>query len=305
MKYYNDVREMIGDTPMLKLNNLGIKSSVNIFAKLEYENPGGSTKDRIGIAMIEKAEKAGELKKGYSIIEATAGNTGVGVALAAINKGYNVVFVVPEKFSIEKQAVMKALGAKIVSTPEEKGIEGAVEVAEELLRTTENSISLKQSENLENPNAHYRTTGKEIYEDLDGNIDYLVAGAGSGGTFTGIMKYLKEKNSNIKGVLADPIGSILGGGSEGNYDIEGIGNHFIPKTFDRDYVDIVEKISDENALYYAREVARKEGVLAGISSGAALAAAIRLSEKIDSGNIVVVFPDRGERYFSKDLYKTS
>ena len=204
-----------------------------------------------------------------------------------------MVLVVPEKFSVEKQAIMKALGAKIVSTPEEKGIEGAVQVAEELLRTTKNSISLKQFENIENSNAHYRTTGKEIYEDLEGNIDYLVGGAGSGGTFTGIMKYLKEKNSNIKGVLADPIGSILGGGSEGNYDIEGIGNHFIPKTFNRDYVDIVEKISDENALYYAREVARKEGVLAGISSGAALAAAIKLSEKIDSGNIVVVFPDRG------------
>lgn len=302
MNYIADIKSLIGNTPIVKINHIQIKDGVNVFAKLESNNPGGSVKDRIGIYMIEDAEKKGLLKPGYTIVEATAGNTGIGVALAAINRGYNIIFVVPEKFSVEKQTLMKALGAKIINTPREDGMLGAVEKAEELLNTIDNSISLRQFENNTNPLAHYETTGPEIYRDLDGKIDYFVAGAGSGGTYTGIVKYLKEKNPNIKGILADPKGSTMGGGIEGCYDIEGIGNNFIPHTMDMNLVDETIKITDEEAFYMVKELAIKEGVIVGSSSGAAMVAALKLSEKIDSGNIVTVFPDRGDRYFSKDIY---
>lgn len=302
MKYYNDVRDLIGKTPLLKLNNLGVKKGVNIFAKLECFNPGGSSKDRIGVYMIENAEREGKLKKGSTIIEATAGNTGIGIALAAINKGYEVIFVVPEKFSIEKQKVMQALGGKIINTPRKDGMEGAIKLAEKMLREIPNSISLKQFENNSNPQAHYETTGKEIYDDLEGKIDYVVAGAGSGGTYTGVVKYLKENVKDIKGVLADPEGSIIGGGAEGCYKVEGIGNNFVPKTMDMSLVDEVIKTNDENSFETVRMLAKKEGILVGSSSGAAVYAALSLSEKIDSGNIVVILPDRGDRYFSTDLF---
>lgn len=300
--YVNDIRELVGNTPMLKINNFNIKSGVNIFAKLEYLNPAGSVKDRIGVYMIEKAEEEGILKRGYTIIEATAGNTGLGVALGAINKGYKVIFVVPEKFSIEKQVLMKALGAEIINTPRALGMQGAIEKSQELLNQIPNSISLKQFENGANPEAHYITTGPEIYLSLGDQIDYFVAGAGSGGTFTGIAKYLKEKNPNIKAVLADPIGSTIGGGEEGCYDIEGIGNNFIPGTMDIELVDHTIKVNDEESFKMVKELARKEGVIVGSSSGAAMAAALKLAETIDSGNIVTVFPDRGDRYFSKNIY---
>ncbi|WP_252236495.1 MULTISPECIES: cysteine synthase family protein [unclassified Clostridium] len=302
MKYIDDIRSHIGNTPIMKLNNMGIKAGVNVFAKLEFLNPGGSVKDRIGIYMIEDAENKGLLRAGYTIIEATAGNTGLGIALAAINKGYRVIFVVPEKFSVEKQTLMKALGAEIVNTPREDGMLGAVEKANELLKTIKNSITLKQFENKSNPLAHYETTGPEIYKDLDGKIDYFLCGAGSGGTYTGILKYLKEKNSNIKGVLVDPEGSTMGGGEEACYDIEGIGNNFIPKTMDMTYVDDVIKVNDEEAFHIVKQLALKEGLIVGTSSGAAVAAALKLASKIDGGNIVTLLPDRGERYFSKNIY---
>ena len=302
MKYANSIVDLIGNTPLIKINNFSIKNGVNIFAKLEGQNPGGSTKDRIGLYMIEKAEKEGILKPGNTIIEATAGNTGIGVAIGALNKGYNIKFVIPEKFSVEKQTILKALGAELIITPKEEGMTGACEVAEKLLKEIPNSISLKQFENDANPIAHYETTGKEIYRDLEGNVDYFVAGAGSGGTFTGVLKYLKEKNSKVKGVLADPFGSTIGGGEEGCYRIEGIGNNFIPKTLDEQYIDFVKKISDEEAFYYTKELAKKEGILVGSSSGAAMAAAYKLSQEIEEGNIVVIFPDRGDRYFSKNIY---
>ena len=300
--YVNDIRELVGNTPMLKINNFNIKSEVNIFAKLEYLNPAGSVKDRIGVYMIAKAEEEGILKKGYTIIEATAGNTGLGVALGAINKGYKVIFVVPEKFSIEKQVLMRALGAEIINTPRELGMQGAIEKSQELLSQIPNSISLKQFENIANPEAHYITTGPEIYLSVGKQVDYFVAGAGSGGTFTGIAKYLKEKNPKLKAVLADPIGSTMGGGEEGCYAIEGIGNNFIPRTMDMELVDYTIKVSDEESLKMVKELARREGVIVGSSSGAAMAAALKLAETIDSGNIVTVFPDRGDRYFSKNIY---
>ena len=302
MFYYNDIRELVGNTPLLKLNNIGVPYGVEIFAKLEYMNPGGSVKDRIGISMIERAEATGKLKPGATIIEATAGNTGLGVALAAINKGYRVIFVVPEKFSIEKQLLMKALGGEIVSTPKEAGMKGAMEKAEELLITTENSISLMQFENPANPDVHYETTGPEIYTALNGEIDYFIAGAGSGGTFSGVAKYLKHHGEKVKAVLVDPEGSTMGGGEEGCYLMEGIGNNFVPATMDMRLVDEVIKVRDEEAFSMVKELAKKEGLIVGSSSGAAVAGALKLANLIGAGRIVTILPDRGDRYFSKNIY---
>ena len=302
MKVYEDIKELIGNTPILKLNNMGVSPEVNIYAKLELFNPAGSVKDRIGMYMIEDAEKKGLLKKGGTIVEATAGNTGIGIAIAALNKGYKVIFVVPEKFSIEKQKIMKALGAELVHTSREEGMLGAEREAEKIIAKTPGAIALRQFKNPANPLAHYETTGPEIYDQLDGKIDYLVAGAGSGGTFTGIVKYLKEQDSNIKGVLADPYGSTIGGGEHHDYNIEGIGNDFIADTMDITLVDQVIKISDDEAFDASRQLAAKEGVIAGSSSGAALAAALKLAKTIEKGNIAVVFPDRGDRYLSKGLF---
>ncbi len=302
MRYVNDIRELVGKTPIIKLNNMGIKTGINVFAKLECFNPAGSVKDRIGLSMIRKAEEDGLLKTGSTIVEATAGNTGLGIALAALNKEYRVIFVVPEKFSIEKQVLMRALGGEIINTPKDKGMKGAMEKAEELLASIENSVTLKQFENQQNPQIHYETTGQEIFADLEGNIDYFVAGAGSGGTYTGVARYLKEKDDRIKAILADPTGSTMGGGEEGCYLMEGIGNNFIPKTMDMELVDGVIKVNDEEAFHMAKELARKEGLIVGSSSGAAMAAVLKLTEKITSGNVVTVFPDRGDRYFSKNLY---
>lgn len=302
MEVYNNVQEMIGNTPILKLNHLGVKPGVNVYAKLELFNPAGSVKDRVGMYMIEDAERRGLLKPGGTIVEATAGNTGIGIAVAALNKGYKIIFAVPEKFSIEKQRVMAALGAEIVHTPREEGMLGADRKADEIIASIPGAVSMKQFHNPSNPQSHYETTGPEIYRQLDGQIDYLVAGAGSGGTFSGVVKYLKEQNSNIKGVLADPIGSIIGGGEHADYDIEGIGNDFIADTMDVTLIDKVIKITDDNAFTTSRLLAAKEGILAGSSSGAALYAALKLAEEVDEGNIVAILPDRGDRYISKGLF---
>jgi cysteine synthase A len=299
---YENVREMIGNTPMLKLSHMGVKPGVNIYAKLELMNPAGSVKDRVGVYMIDDAIRKGLLKEGGTIIDATAGNTGIGIAVAALNQGIRVIFTVPEKFSIEKQKVMRALGAEIVHTSREGGMLGAEQKAEELLKTIPGSISLRQFRNPANPLAHYETTGPEIYKQLDGKIDYFVAGAGSGGTFTGVVKYLKEQDPSIKGILADPYGSTIGGGEHFDYDIEGIGNDFIADTMDITLVDKVIKVTDDEAFDTVKRLAKHEGILAGSSSGAALSAALRLAEEIDEGNIVTVFPDRGDRYLSKGLF---
>ena len=299
---YESMHELIGHTPLVRLKNMGVAPEVKIYAKLEMYNPSGSVKDRIGEYMIAAAEKEGRLKAGGTIIEATAGNTGLGIAFAALGKGYRVIFTVPTKFSAEKQALMRALGAEVINTPRAEGMLGAVRKAEELKSQIEGSISLEQFKNRYNPLAHYETTGREIYEDLDGGLDYLVAGAGSGGTYSGIVRYLKEHNDKIKGVLADPEGSTIGGGEHFDYNIEGIGNDFIPETMDISLVDKVIKVNDEEAFSTVRALAKNEGIIAGSSSGAAMAAAIKLSKEIDSGTIVVVFPDRGDRYFSTGLF---
>ena len=303
MARFESTRALIGNTPLVKLNHLDLPEGVNLYAKLELYNPSGSVKDRIGLYMVEDAERRGILKSGGAIVEATAGNTGLGIAFAALNRGYRVVFVVPTKFSQEKQTLMAALGADIVNTPREEGMLGAERKAEELLRMIPGAVSLRQFHNPANPLAHYETTGPEIWRDMEGKVDYLVAGAGSGGTFTGIVRYLKEQNPAVQGVLADPVGSTMGGGEHGDYDIEGIGNDFIPDTMDMSLVDQVVKITDNEAFRAVRVLARREGVFAGSSSGGALAAARKRSEGGARGNIVVVFPDRGDRYFSKGLYR--
>ena len=300
---YESMQSLIGNTPLVKLNHIRMPEGAQLFAKLELWNPAGSVKDRIGQAMLDNAERTGRLRPGGAIIEATAGNTGLGIAFAALNRGYRVIFVVPEKFSQEKQTLMRALGAEIVHTPREEGMLGASAKAEELLSKTPGAISLGQFRNPANPQIHHDTTGSEIWRDLDGKIDYFIAGAGSGGTYSGVARYLKEQNPDVCGILADPVGSTMGGGEHADYDIEGIGNDFIADTMDMTLVDAVVKITDAEAFDGARELAAKEGIFAGSSSGAALAAAKKLSAQGAKGNLVIILPDRGDRYFSKNLYQ--
>lgn len=302
MAYFASTQELIGNTPIVKLTHIPLPEGVNLFAKLELFNPAGSVKDRVGKAMIEDAEQTGRLKPGGTIIEATAGNTGLGIAFAALNKGYRVIFVVPTKFSEEKQTLLRVLGAEVINTPREEGMLGASAKADALRAEIPGAISLGQFVNPANPRVHYETTGPEIYQDLGGKIDFLIAGAGSGGTYSGVAKYLKEQNPSIQGILADPVGSTMGGGEHGDYDIEGIGNDFIADTMDMSLVDQVVKITDTEAFDGARELARKEGIFAGSSSGAALAAAKKFALAGNRGNFVIILPDRGDRYFSKHLY---
>ena len=303
MAYFESTQALIGNTPIVKLTHIDLPDGVNLFAKLELFNPAGSVKDRVGKAMIEDAEQTGRLKPGGTIIEATAGNTGLGIAFAALNKGYRVIFVVPTKFSEEKQTLLRALGAEVINTPREEGMLGASAKADALRAEISGAISLGQFVNPANPRIHYETTGPEIYRDLNGRIDFLIAGAGSGGTYSGVVKYLKEQNPAIQGILADPVGSTMGGGEHGDYDIEGIGNDFIADTMDMSLVDQVVKITDTEAFDGARELARKEGIFAGSSSGAALAAAKKFALARNRGNFVIILPDRGDRYFSKHLYR--
>ena len=303
MNYYDSMQELIGNTPLVKINNIELPENVNLFAKLELYNPAGSVKDRVGKAMLDDAEERGLIKPGGTIIEGTAGNTGLGIAFAALNRGYKVIFVVPEKFSQEKQILMHALSAEIVHTPEEDGMLGAAAKAEELKAQIPGAVALGQFENPANPKIHHDTTGPEIYKALDGHIDHFVAGAGSGGTYSGVVRYLKEQDPDIKGILADPVGSTMGGGEHAPYKIEGIGNDFIADTMDMSLVDRIYKINDDEAYVGSRLLASKEGIIAGSSTGAAFAAAQKLIADGAVGNIVFIAPDRGDRYFSKKLFE--
>ena len=302
MAVYESTQDLIGRTPLVRLAYSGFPEDAKVYAKLELWNPSGSVKDRTGLYMVKDAETRGLLKPGGTIVEATAGNTGLGIAFAALNRGYRIIFVVPTKFSQEKQTLMRALGAEIINTPREGGMLGAEEKANELKASIPGAISLEQFHNMANPLAHYETTGKEIWEDLGQKIDFFVAGAGSGGTYSGIARYIKERKPGITGVLADPVGSTMGGGEHGDYDIEGVGNDFIADTMDMSLVDRVIKVTDKEAFENARLLASHEGIFAGSSSGAALAAVRKLVDSGAKGTIVTVFPDRGDRYFSKGLY---
>lgn len=304
MKVYKNVHELIGDTPVVEITQFALPKGVRIFAKLEFMNPGGSVKDRLGLELLREAFESGKLQEGGTVIEPTAGNTGIGLALAALNKGVKVILCVPEKFSIEKQELMKALGAKIVHTPTEKGMKGAIAKAEELLKEIPGSCCPQQFGNPANPETYYKTLGPELWEQMNGEIGTFVAGAGTGGTFMGTARYLKDQNKTIKTVIVEPEGSILNGGKSGPHKTEGIGMEFLPGYMNPDYFDAIHTISDEDAFRLVKELAVKEGLLVGSSSGAAFKAAMLEAEGAKAGtNIVVIFPDGSERYLSKKIFE--
>ena len=299
--------DIIGNAPLLELNkfsqNRGLKRS--LIAKIESFNPGGSAKDRIALAMVEDAEKKGLLSPGATIIEPTSGNTGVGLALVSAVKGYTLILTMPETMSIERRKLVQAYGAKVVLTPGAAGMKGAIDEANRLRESIPGSVILQQFENSANPEAHYNSTGIEIWNDTDGKVDIFVAGVGTGGTISGVGKRLKEYNSDVKIIAAEPASSpVLNGGKSGAHKIQGIGAGFIPAIYNASVVDEVIDVKDDSAILAARNVAAEEGLLVGISSGAALSAAVEIAKRPENQdkNIVVLLPDTGERYLSTELY---
>lgn len=308
MKVFHSLTELIGNTPLLEASNIEKKFNLKakLIVKLEYFNPAGSVKDRIAKSMIEDAEEKGLLKKDTTIIEPTSGNTGIGLASIASSKGYKTILTMPETMSIERRTLLKAYGAELVLTEGPKGMKGAIEKANELSKTIPNSIILGQFVNPANPLVHYKTTGPEIYHDLNGKLDIFVAGVGTGGTISGVGQFLKEKNPNIKIVAVEPEASpVLTKGVAGPHKIQGIGAGFIPQTLNTKIYDQIIMVSNDNAFKFGREFAKSEGILVGISSGAALCAGIELAQKEENSGktIVVLLPDTGERYLSTPLFQ--
>ena len=307
MKVFSSVLDLIGNTPTLRLSNIEKAFGLNakLYAKLESYNPAGSVKDRVALNIVNDLERSGQLKKGSVVIEPTSGNTGIGLALVCLIKGYKVILTMPENMSIERVKLLKAYGAEIVLTDKTKGMQGAIEKAKEIKVNTANSVIAGQFENPSNPNAHYETTAKELYSDLDGEIDVFVSAVGTGGTLSGVAKYLKEKKSSVKVFAVEPSKSaVLSGEKQGAHKIQGIGAGFIPKTLDLTAIDGVIKVADDDAITYSKKLAKLEGVLSGISSGAALYGAIEVAktpEFIDK-NIVFILPDGGEKYLSTELF---
>ena len=308
MKIYQKIIDTIGNTPLLELSNLESKYNLKarIIAKVEYFNPGGSVKDRIAKAMIEKAEKEGLINKDTVLVEPTSGNTGIGLSMVAASKGLKIILTMPETMSIERRNLLKAYGAELVLTEGSKGMKGAIAKAEELAKEISNSFIPSQFTNMANPNIHYLTTGPEIFKDLDGNIDYLVAGVGTGGTLSGTGKYLKENKPSIKVVAVEPETSpVLSKGTPGPHKIQGIGAGFVPQTLDTSIYDEIITIGNEEAMEMGKESARTVGLLVGISSGAAIKAAIKLAQREENAGktIVVILPDTGERYLSTAMFQ--
>lgn len=308
MKVYDKIIDTIGNTPLVELSNLESKYNLKakIIAKVEYFNPGGSVKDRIAKAMIEKAEKEGLINKDTVLVEPTSGNTGIGLSMVAASKGLKIILTMPETMSIERRNLLKAYGAELVLTEGSKGMKGAIAKAEELAKEIPNSFIPSQFTNMANPNIHYLTTGPEIFKDLDGNIDYLVAGVGTGGTLSGTGKYLKESRPSIKVVAVEPETSpVLSKGTPGPHKIQGIGAGFVPQTLDTSIYDEIITIGNEEAMEMGKESARTEGLLVGISSGAAIKAAIKLAQREENAGktIVVILPDTGERYLSTAMFQ--
>ncbi|MFQ6065810.1 MAG: cysteine synthase A [bacterium] len=303
-KVVDDVLQLIGSTPMVRLNKIRQPQMALIYAKLESFNPGGSVKDRICLRMIEDAEKKGILKPGATIVEPTSGNTGIGLAMVAAVKNYKLILTMPETMSLERIFILNSFGAQIVLTPGIEGMRGAVKKAEEIVRATPNSFMPQQFNNPSNPEAHRKTTAKEILEALGDKLDAFVAGVGTGGTITGVGQVLKRRNGKVKIFGVEPATSaVLSGGESGPHKIQGIGAGFVPRVLDREVIDEIITVSDDDAFHMAKRLAREEGLFVGISSGAAMVAALKVAKKLGRGKVVVVIlPDTGERYFSMEQY---
>ena len=304
-KIANNVLETVGSTPLVRLNKLTKEVKATVVGKIEARNPGGSVKDRICLSMINEAEKQGILKTGATLIEPTSGNTGIGLAMVAAVKGYRLILTMPETMSIERRNLLKAYGAELVLTPGPDGMPGAIKKAEELITTTPNSFMPQQFKNLANPKIHRETTGPEIYNDTDGKVDILVAGVGTGGTITGVAQYIKPLKKTFKAIAVEPAASpVLSGGKKGPHKIQGIGAGFVPDVLKLDLVDEIIQVKDDDAIQTARQLAKQEGLLVGISAGAATYAALQVAQRPENAGklIVVILPDTGERYLSTVLF---
>ncbi|CAM2913125.1 cysteine synthase A [Hathewaya histolytica] len=306
-KIYNNLIELIGNTPLVRLQNFEKENNIeaNIIAKVEYFNPAGSVKDRVALAMIEAAEKEGKINKDTVIIEPTSGNTGVGLAFIAATKGYKLILTMPDTMSVERRNILKAYGAELVLTPGAEGMNGAIEGAKELAEKNSNSFIPQQFENFANPEKHKNTTAEEIWNDTEGEVDIFIAGVGTGGTVTGVGTVLKQKNKDIKIIAVEPKDSaVLSGGKPGPHKIQGIGAGFIPKVLDKNIIDEIIQITNEDAIRTTKEVAQKEGLLVGISSGAVIYAAMEIAKRPENKgkNIVVLLPDTGQRYLSMPIF---
>ncbi len=303
LRVAEEITELVGETPVLHLRRVVPAGIADVYAKLEYLNPGGSIKDRAALGMILEAESQGLLGPGYTIFEATAGNTGVGLALIGCGRGYKVVFAVPEGFSQEKVTLMEALGAEVIRTPESEGMQAAIDYVKGRAAKTPNSFVAAQFENQANPDFHYKTTAREFHEQLQGKVDAVVIGAGTGGTFTGVARYFKDQNPKVLTVAVETQGSVLGGGPKGPHEVEGIGASFIPKTFDPSVADEIIAVSDHDAFDMVKRLAAEEGVLAGSSGGANVFASIGIAKRLGPGKrVATIIPDSAERYLSKDIF---
>src|SRR6201987_2290564 len=304
LRVADDITELMGNTPMLRLRRVARPGWAAIYAKLEFLNPGGSVKDRAALGMILDAEQRGILKPGSTIVEATAGNTGVGLALVGVNRGYRVLLFVPEGFAEEKCILMRGFGASVIRTPEAEGMSGAIRRALAMAKEDPNAFAALQFENQANPQFHYETTAAEIWEQMDGRVDAFVAGVGTGGTFTGVSRFLKERNPDVLTVAVETQGSVLQGGEPGPHKVEGIGVSFIPKTFDREVADEIMKVPDEPAFAMVRRLAAEEGLLGGSSAGAVIHAAVETAKRLGAGKrVATIIPDSAERYLSKNIFE--
>ena len=304
LRVADDITQLVGQTPLLQLKKIVPSGSAEVFAKLEYLNPGGSVKDRAAVGIIERAEQDGKLRPGSTIIEATAGNTGIGLALIGINRGYKVRLFVPEKFSEEKVTIMAALGADVTRTPDAEGMQGAIRRASELAASDPTAFLAAQFDNPSNPEYHYQTTAKELFEQMGGRIDAVVVGSGTAGTFAGLARYIKERNPHALAIAVETQGSVLGGGQPGPHKVEGIGNTFIPKNFDPSVCDEVFMVTDADAFATVKQLAALEGVLGGSSSGANVFGSLAIARRLGPGKrVATLIPDSAERYLSKKIFE--
>ncbi len=304
LRVTDDISQLVGATPILQLKKLASGDVAGIYAKLEYLNPGGSVKDRAASGIILRAEKEGQLKSGGTIVEATAGNTGIGLALIGVQRGYRVALFVPERFSEEKVTIMRALGAEVTRTPDTEGMQGAIRRANEFVAVTPDSFMAAQFDNPANPDYHYETTAPEIFEQMEGRIDALVIGSGTAGTFTGLARFLKERLPEVLAYAVETQGSVLGGGKPGPHKVEGIGASFIPGNFDRSVCDEVIMVTDVDAFGMVKELAAREGVLSGSSGGANVVASLKVARRLGPGKrVVTMIPDSAERYLSKKIFE--